>query len=188
MNGPNGTNGTNDMTGTPSTDQPSAGETTASPEASATPESEGATSEATAPSRTDTAATAVARAEDVLDTVGQRLGSWATSLEHGLRVLGARAREEAEDMLAEAQAIRAGNEHQQTAHAHVVPTPRIERIDEVPPDQSPSDQSSGTAAAPTDTGTATGAATDAESSRAESFGAESSSTAPYASANGVEMP
>lgn len=92
------------------------------------------------PSSSEVGATAVTRAEELLDTVGQRLGSWATSLEHTFRLLGARAREEAEDMLAEAQALRAGNGHQQTAHPNLPRTPHIERIDEEPSDQAPADQ------------------------------------------------
>lgn len=49
---------------------------------------------------------ASARAEELVDRAGQRVGEFAVSLERRLRVFAARAREEAEDIWAEAQSMR----------------------------------------------------------------------------------
>jgi|SRR5579884_3243988 len=51
-------------------------------------------------------AEATARAEVMLDQTGQRLGHWLSDAGHRLRIFGARAREEAEDIWAEAQSVR----------------------------------------------------------------------------------
>ena len=49
---------------------------------------------------------ATERAEETLDQVGERLGVFAATLSHRLRKAAALAREEAEDILAEAQSLR----------------------------------------------------------------------------------
>ncbi len=49
---------------------------------------------------------AVARAEELVDRLGERLGRFFGASGHQLRKATARAREEAEDIWAEAQAIR----------------------------------------------------------------------------------
>ena len=49
---------------------------------------------------------ATERAEETLDQVGERLGVFAAAVGHRLRKAAALAREEAEDILAEAQSIR----------------------------------------------------------------------------------
>ena len=49
---------------------------------------------------------ATARAEDVIDQAGERVGQFAVLLGHRLQVFAARAREEAEDIWAEAQSMR----------------------------------------------------------------------------------
>ena len=48
------------------------------------------------------------RAEDLLDQLGQRAGEWSSRLGLRLRRRWARAREEAEDIVAEAQSLRQG--------------------------------------------------------------------------------
>jgi hypothetical protein len=48
------------------------------------------------------------RAEEMVDQMGERIGHYATLVGHGLLKLAARAREEAEDIWAEAQNIRRG--------------------------------------------------------------------------------
>lgn len=48
------------------------------------------------------------RAEEMVDQAGERIGGLAVTLGHRLRVFMARAREEAEDILAEAQSMRGG--------------------------------------------------------------------------------
>ena len=48
----------------------------------------------------------VQRAEEIVDHLGEQIGHYATLLGHGLLRLAARAREEAEDIWAEAQDIR----------------------------------------------------------------------------------
>ncbi|MDQ2829727.1 MAG: hypothetical protein M3Y74_11845 [Chloroflexota bacterium] len=53
---------------------------------------------------------ATARAEDVIDHAGERVGQFAALLGRRLQVLAARAREEAEDIWAEAQSRRHANE------------------------------------------------------------------------------
>jgi hypothetical protein len=50
------------------------------------------------------------RAEEMVDRIGERIGTLATYLGHQILRLGARAREEAEDMWAEAQSIRRGEQ------------------------------------------------------------------------------
>jgi hypothetical protein len=50
----------------------------------------------------------VQRAEEIVDQLGARIGHYATVLGHGLLRLAARAREEAEDIWAEAQNVRRG--------------------------------------------------------------------------------
>jgi hypothetical protein len=52
------------------------------------------------------------RAEEVVDHLGERIGHYATVLGHGFLWLAARAREEAEDIWAEAQNIRRGGRSQ----------------------------------------------------------------------------
>ncbi len=49
---------------------------------------------------------ATQRAEEIVDRVGERVGFFASSMAQRIRVATARAREEAEDMWAEAQSIR----------------------------------------------------------------------------------
>ncbi|MDQ2798430.1 MAG: hypothetical protein M3Y13_02160 [Armatimonadota bacterium] len=49
---------------------------------------------------------ATERAEETLDQIGERLGVFAAALGHRLRKAAALAREEAEDILAEAQTLR----------------------------------------------------------------------------------
>lgn len=49
---------------------------------------------------------ALARAEETMDQFGERLGVFAANLSHRLRKAAALAREEAEDVLAEAQSLR----------------------------------------------------------------------------------
>ncbi len=49
---------------------------------------------------------ATARAEDAVDQAGERVGQFAVLLSHRVQVFAARAREEAEDILAEAQSMR----------------------------------------------------------------------------------
>ena len=49
---------------------------------------------------------ALARAEETMDRLGERLGVFAANLSHRLRKAAALAREEAEDVLAEAQSLR----------------------------------------------------------------------------------
>ena len=49
---------------------------------------------------------ALARAEETMDRLGERLGVFAASLSHRLRKAAALAREEAEDVWAEAQDVR----------------------------------------------------------------------------------
>ena len=48
------------------------------------------------------------RAEVVVDRLGERLGHWLSGAGHQVRKAAALAREEAEDIWAEAQAIRHG--------------------------------------------------------------------------------
>jgi hypothetical protein len=52
----------------------------------------------------------VRRAEEVIDQVADRVGEFTTYLGRQILRLGARAREEAEDMWAEAQSIRRGRQ------------------------------------------------------------------------------
>ncbi len=54
------------------------------------------------------------RAEALLDQMGQRLGQLASRAGRGLLRATARAREEAEDMWAEARSIRQNNRHGST--------------------------------------------------------------------------
>ncbi len=49
---------------------------------------------------------AAQRAEDIVDRVSERVGYFASSMAQRIRIATARAREEAEDMWAEAQSIR----------------------------------------------------------------------------------
>jgi hypothetical protein len=49
------------------------------------------------------------RAEVLVDQLGARFGQWLTSANHQVRKMAALAREEAEDMWAEAQSIRRGD-------------------------------------------------------------------------------
>ena len=49
---------------------------------------------------------ALARAEETMDRLGERLGVFAANLSHRLRKAAALAREEAEDVWAEAQDVR----------------------------------------------------------------------------------
>lgn len=49
---------------------------------------------------------ATERAEETLDQIGERLGAFAALVGHRLRKAAALAREEAEDILAEAQSLR----------------------------------------------------------------------------------
>ena len=51
---------------------------------------------------------ATQRAEEIVDRVGERVGYLASSIAQRIRTTTARAREEAEDMWAEAQSIRRG--------------------------------------------------------------------------------
>jgi hypothetical protein len=51
---------------------------------------------------------AMRRAEELVDRMGERVGQYATALGRGFLKLFARAREEAEDIWAEAQHIRRG--------------------------------------------------------------------------------
>jgi len=53
---------------------------------------------------------ATARAEDAIDQAGERVGQFAALLGRRLQVLAARAREEAEDIWAEAQSMRHADE------------------------------------------------------------------------------
>lgn len=46
------------------------------------------------------------RAEEIVDNAGERVGYLASSMAQRIRIATARAREEAEDMWAEAQSIR----------------------------------------------------------------------------------
>ncbi len=46
------------------------------------------------------------RAEEIVDRAGERMGSLAATLSHQVLVLAARAREEAEDIWAEARSMR----------------------------------------------------------------------------------
>jgi hypothetical protein len=55
---------------------------------------------------TGNGATPTARAEEIVDRVGQRIGYFGVLAGHQLRKFAARVREEAEDMLAEAQTMR----------------------------------------------------------------------------------
>jgi hypothetical protein len=50
------------------------------------------------------------RAEEMVDHAGERVGTMASALGHRLQVFIARAREEAEDILAEAQNMRRGGQ------------------------------------------------------------------------------
>jgi hypothetical protein len=50
----------------------------------------------------------IQRAEEMVDRWGEQIGQYAFSLGHGIRRLFSRAREEAEDIWAEAQAIARG--------------------------------------------------------------------------------
>lgn len=50
-----------------------------------------------------------ARAEELVDRAGERVGQFATTLRQRLQVVAARAREEAEDIWAEAQSKRHDN-------------------------------------------------------------------------------
>jgi hypothetical protein len=52
---------------------------------------------------------AVARAEVLVDRLGKQIGHWTDNLSFGLQVLWARAREEGEDIWAEASDIREHN-------------------------------------------------------------------------------
>lgn len=49
---------------------------------------------------------AMERADELLDVAGERMGRWAADMSLRMRRAAALARETAEDMLAEAQAIR----------------------------------------------------------------------------------
>lgn len=49
------------------------------------------------------------RAEEIVDRATQRLGHYASLAKHQIARLAARAREEAEDMWAEAQSLRHGD-------------------------------------------------------------------------------
>jgi len=65
--------------------------------------------------KSETAATieqrpATARAEDAIDQAGERVGQFAALFGRRLQVLAARAREEAEDIWAEAQSLRHADE------------------------------------------------------------------------------
>ncbi len=51
---------------------------------------------------------ATQRAEEMVDRMGERVGYFASMAAQRIRVATARAREEAEDMWAEAQSIRRG--------------------------------------------------------------------------------
>ncbi len=51
---------------------------------------------------------ATQRAEEIVDRVGERVGYFASMSTQRIRIAAARAREEAEDMWAEAQSIRRG--------------------------------------------------------------------------------
>jgi len=53
---------------------------------------------------------ATARAEDAVDQAGERVGQFAALFGRRLQVLAARAREEAEDIWAEAQSMRRADE------------------------------------------------------------------------------
>ncbi len=53
---------------------------------------------------------AAARAEDTVDRAGERIGQLSVLLGHRLRVFAARAREEAEDIWAEARSMRRTDE------------------------------------------------------------------------------
>jgi hypothetical protein len=53
---------------------------------------------------------AMQRAEELVDQIGERIGHYATVFGHGLLRFAARAREEAEDIWAEAQNIRRGQQ------------------------------------------------------------------------------
>ncbi|MBV9470703.1 MAG: hypothetical protein JOZ57_15800, partial [Abitibacteriaceae bacterium] len=54
-------------------------------------------------------------AEEMVDEMGQRVGEWATRFSKNVQRMAARAREEMEDMWAEAQSLRRG-EHLETSH------------------------------------------------------------------------
>lgn len=55
---------------------------------------------------TDAAYARMKHAEEMVDRIGERVGYYTTQLGHGLLRLAARAREEFEDIVAEAQSIR----------------------------------------------------------------------------------
>ncbi len=63
----------------------------------------------------DAQSQAMKRAEELVDRWGEQVGQYATSFGHGVLKWVARAREEAEDIWAEAQSIREkrreGNDH-----------------------------------------------------------------------------
>lgn len=55
------------------------------------------------------------RAEAAVDVAAQRMGKWAVTVGHGMQRMAARAREEGEDILAEAQHLRHDWEHREGA-------------------------------------------------------------------------
>jgi hypothetical protein len=61
------------------------------------------------PAAADTNDATMQRAEEMVDRIGERIGHYATVIGHEILRLGARAREEAEDIWAEAQHIRQRN-------------------------------------------------------------------------------
>lgn len=79
-------------------------------------------------------ASATERADELLEIFGQRLGRLLIASAHGARRLAALAREEAEDMWAEAQGIAHGN------GAHPVIQAKVSRIEEIPSPASDTEQ------------------------------------------------
>jgi hypothetical protein len=73
------------------------------------PASNGAVAPAATPTAGPTANSAVQRAEVLADRLGARVASFTTTIGRSLFRFGARVREEAEDIWAEAQNIRRGD-------------------------------------------------------------------------------
>jgi hypothetical protein len=100
----------------PSNGAPKSKKTTAKPSApsktavkkAAAPKSAEPKKAVSAP-KPETATLPVDRAEDVLDEVGKKLGGFLASASKSLQKIAAVAKEEAEDLWAEAQSIRRGD-------------------------------------------------------------------------------
>jgi hypothetical protein len=82
----------------------------------------GATAQRTSPSRADEARhQSMQRAEEMVDRLGEQVGHYVSTLGHSILRWVARAREEAEDIWAEAQMLR---QHQRTSEGQSRNAPR----------------------------------------------------------------